>query len=189
MAAAVATTLAVALLAAAPAHAGRLTVHDPVDDMWVVAEGSTEPAPAPGTAIGDFIRTSFRHSGARVVVKAKFVELQPAGKRTRLWVLMRDQDRRKTWALVETTRKDRHGSARLMTNRGGDIECKVRYSVDFAKNTMTVSVPRRCLDNPRYLSFKASSEHVKRGRTYAFVDSSHSKWASSRGWSDPVRGG
>ena len=172
-----------------PALAAHVTVDDTRHDMWRVEEGGTQPAPRPKAAIGDFVRASFKHSDARVRVTAKFVELARTGRRFALWVDVRNEDGKKTIAGVITTRRDRGGRALLMTNRGRDIDCRVRHSIDYKQDTVRVSFPRRCIDNPRYLQFRAMSEHVRRNWAYAYLDNPHNNKAVSRSWTEKVRHG
>lgn len=182
-------TLAALPLVAAPAFAAQLSVTDARGDMWIIEEGTTSPSPAPGASIGDIVRTTFRHTDSKVVVRARFVELQPTGKRFRMWVDMRDQDGRKTYAAVDSTRRNRDGRSWLMSNRGVDIECTVRHSIDYERNTVRVAFPRRCLDNPRYLQFRAMSEHVRGDWSWAYLDNALSAKAPNQAWSDKVRKG
>ena len=75
-----------ALLAAGPAHAESSTLRDHTGDMWTVREGATTGKPAPRARIGDIVRTTFRHTDERLVVRTpctltvwKYVPLSPAG--------------------------------------------------------------------------------------------------------------
>src|SRR4051812_10124068 len=91
-AAAVGAVAAVLPVAAPSAIAAELTLNDARHDMWVIEEGSTQPDPAPGARIGDFVHTTFRHENRLVVVTSSFVELKRTGKRFAVWVDMRDQN-------------------------------------------------------------------------------------------------
>lgn len=174
---------------AAPAVGAERTVEDTVGDMWKIEEGSTDPNPAPRARRGDFVRTTFKHTDKRVTVRAKFVELERAGKMFRLWVKMRDEHRRKTFLGIEAVRSDRGGKAWLMSNRGADIACNVRHRIDYRNNVVRASFRRTCLDTPRYLEFKAYSEQVLRSWTYAYLDNPFNKRAATRLWTGRVRAG
>lgn len=180
--------LAVLPLLAPPASAAQLTLEDARADMWVVEEGGTDPDPAPQASVGDFVRTTFRHRDRRVVVRAEFVDLAP-GRLFRLWVALRDEDRRTTWAMVEASRRDRDGSTRLMTNRGRDIDCRVQHRIDYATSTIHFGFPRRCLGGPRSLQFSAMSEHTRRHSDLVHLDNPHNQQATNQSWTSPLRPG
>lgn len=181
--------IAVLPLIATPAFAARVVVHDGRGDVWKVEEGGTEGIPAPRATIGDFVRTNFVHTNTRIRVKAKFVQLERTGRRLVLWVDMRDQDGKKTIAGVRAGRGNRDGSALLLTNRGRDIDCNIRHSIDYKENTVRVGFPRQCIDSPRYLRFRAMSEHIRRDWAYAYLDNPHNNQAFSSNWSQKVRRG
>ncbi len=181
-----AAVIAVLSLMAPPALAAHLHVNDARADMWSIEEGSTDPDPAPRATVGDFLRTTFRHTNTRVVVRSKFVELVPTARRFQVWVEMRDQDRRVTFALVATTPRDRDGRTLLMTGRGNDVACDIRHRVDHQQNTVRMSLPRRCLDSPRTLQFRAFSSYSARSLRFAKMDNPHNRRAFSRAWTQPV---
>ena len=185
--AAVPVVVLVTLPLSVPAFAADLTVTDGRGDMWVIREGSTTAAQAPRASIGDFVRTTFRHTDRRVAVRSKFVELAREGRRFRMWVDLRDQAGRRVFALVETTRRDRNGRTRMFTGSGRDIACNISHRVDYAQNTVRVSFPRRCLNNPRTLQFRTMSEFSRQNLRFARVDNPSNQRAASRAWSRPLR--
>ena len=81
------------------------------------------------------------------------------------------------------------GAAWLMTNRGRNIDCAVRHRVNYQRDTVRVGFPRRCLDNPRYLQFRAVREHVRRNWAYAYLDNPHNDRATNRAWTNRVHRG
>lgn len=170
LATAAAAAVAVLPLTASPVSAAQLTLTDARGDMWFIEEGSTEPDPAPAARVGDFVRATFRHTDRRVEVRSKFVELRRAGRRFQMFVTMRDQDRRETIAMVRTSRQDRNGRTRLFTGRGQDIACNVRHRVNYARNTVRISFPRRCVGNPRWLRFQATSSQYGDSLRFAYID-------------------
>ncbi|MGH3506210.1 MAG: hypothetical protein ACRDO2_03285 [Nocardioidaceae bacterium] len=135
------------------------------------------------------MRTTFKHTDQRVAVRAKFVELERAGKLFRMWVKMRDEHRTKTYLGVEAVRRDRGGEAWLMSNRGTDIACKIRHRISYRTNVVRASFRRSCLDTPRYLKFKAYSKQALRTWTYAYLDNPFNKRAATRLWTGRVRAG
>lgn len=188
-AAATAATVAGLTVLAAPADAARRAVDDVSGDMWKVEEGGTNPTAAPGATVGDFLRTVYNHTEKRVIVKAKFVDLAPTGKRFTVWVEMRDQDHHKTFAGLQATPANRAGEGFLFSNSGKDIDCKVRLRIDYDRNIVRAGFPRSCVGNPRWLQFSTLSEQVRHSWSHAWLDNAQTKEIDSRVWSTKVRAG
>ncbi len=187
--ASLATVMALVPLPGAAAVASSLTVSDPRGDMVRVDEGGTNPRPAPGAAVGDVVRSTFRHTDRRVIVRVKFADLARTGKRLNLWVDLRDE-RGRTFILgVEATRRDRNGHPILMTDRGRDIPCAVSHRIRYGRNVIRASVPRRCLDTPTSVQFRVLTEHVRRSWAYAYLDNGLSENLEDRRWTRPLRRG
>jgi hypothetical protein len=189
LATAAAAAIAILPLTAAPVSAAQLTLNDARGDMWFIEEGSTEPDPAPEARVGDFVRATFRHTDRRVKVRSKFVELRRTGRRFEMFVTMRDQDRRETIAMVRPSRQDRNGRTRLFTGRGQDIACNLRHRVNYARNTVRISFPRRCVDNPRWLRFQATSSQYGHSLRFAHVDDPNTATEPSLALTGRVRRG
>ncbi|HEU4910516.1 MAG TPA: hypothetical protein VFV76_01330 [Actinomycetes bacterium] len=189
LATAAAAAIAILPLTAAPVSAAQLTLKDARGDMWFIEEGSTEPDPAPTARVGDFVRATFRHTDRRVEVRSKFVELRRTGRQFEMFVTMRDQDHREAIAMVRTSRQDRDGRTRLFTGRGRDIACNIRHRVDYTRNTVRISFPRLCLDNPRWLRFQATSSQSGRSLRFAHVDDPSTAGEPSLALTGRVRSG
>jgi hypothetical protein len=176
--------------ATGPAFAESVTVRDATGDMWTVREGATDGEHAPGARIGDIARTTFTHTATRVVVRARFVELAPVGRRFTLWVGMRSRDGRETILGVRASRRDRDGHTVLMDARGRDLDCVVRHRIGYVRNVVRVVVPRACLDRPAALRFNALSEQWGRRLLYANLDDGLSPDVPGRvRWTSPLRAG
>jgi hypothetical protein len=188
---AVATLLAAAVIALSTpaAHAEHLRVGDPRGDMVKVEEGGANPRPAPAATNGDVVRSTFRHTRHRVVVRVRFADLAPTGKRLNLWVDLRDENRRLRTLGVEATRRDRDGHTLLMTRRGADIGCRVGHRIDYRTNVIRASVPRRCLGTPKTVQLRVLSEHVRHSWAYAYLDNGLSADLEDRSWTTPLHRG
>ena len=176
-----------AVAQAAPALAGSLTVRDATGDMWVVEEGSNQPHPAPHARIGDIERTTYHHTAHRVVVRTRFVELAPVGRRFTLWIGVLDEDRQETTVGVRATRRDRDGHTILMDDHGRDIACDVRHRVRYDRDVVRVVVPRSCLGDPGRLRFSTLSEQW--GRRLFFANLDEGRPHGSRGCTGRHRSG
>ena len=156
-------------LAAGPAAAERLSVIDRRGDVLKVEEGATSGIPAPHDTF-DIWRSTFRHTAERVVVRVRFDDLRPTGKRLQLWVDVQDGRGRTNTIGVEGTPGNRRGTAWLMGDRGQDRPCRVRHRIDYSRDVVRASLPRTCLGSPRVLRFGVLSEHVRRTWQYAWLD-------------------
>ena len=179
--AALATTLVLPLVAA-PAAAESVTVLDPPGDMVRVEEGGAHPQPAPGARVGDVVRTTFRHTAGRVVVRTELAALERTGRRFNVWVDVQDGARRTRTVGVEATRRDRDGHTIFLTGRGRDVRCALRHRIDYADDVVRVSVPRRCLGTPRVVRFRLLTEHVRRSWRYAWLDNGLAVRMDDRHW-------
>ena len=186
---AVGAAVAVLPVAAPSAIAADLTLIDARHDMWVIEEGSTEPDPAPGARIGDFVRTTFRHEDRLVVIKSSFLELTRTGKRLTVWVDMRDQNGTKTTVGVRASPGNRAGQTLLFTSQGRDIPCNVRHRINYERNVVRLVIPRRCLDRPRWLQFRELSEYSGRTLRFARVDDPNTTGPPDVAWTSRVRRG
>lgn len=174
---------AVALpLVALPAAAEDVTVRDARGDMIKVEEGGGNPQPAPGAAVGDVVRTTFRHTDRQVVVRTKLAALERSGRRFTVWVDLQNGARR-TWTVgVEATRRDRNGHTIFMTGRGVDVRCDLQHRINYVNDVVRVSVPTRCLATPRVVRFRLLTEHVRRSWSHAWLDNGLAVRINDRHW-------
>lgn len=177
------------LLVAPPALGDDVSVQDARGDMWFIVEGSTDPDPAPGARIGDFVRSTFRHAQSRVIVRSKFAELERTGRRFTMWTDLQAGNGKEWFAGVQMTPRDRNGSTTIFTGTGADIACNLNHRVNYRKNTVRLSIPRRCLNTPRTLRFGQLSEFSKRSLRFARLDNALSRQVSRRTWTGWVRHG
>lgn len=187
--AAVVLAAAVVPVTASAADAERLRVADPRGDMVRVEEGGANPRPAPDAVLGDVVRTTFRHTHHRVVVRVRFADLAPRGRRLNLWVDLRDGAGHLRTLGVEATRRDRDGHVIFMNRYGRDIRCGVHHRIDYRGDVITASMPRLCLGTPRTVEFRVLSEHVRRSWAYAYLDNGLSPNLDDRSWTAPLRRG
>jgi hypothetical protein len=177
------------LMTAGPAAAAGLTVLDERNDVHQATHTDEEGSgwiAVPRQQVGDVVRTTFQHRTNRVAISAKFVDLD---RRTGTLLIsrMRDQSGKKHIVSVEATRRKPAGRADLSTYRGRSLDCNVDHSINYTRNEITLSFPRRCVDNPRTLQFTAFT--VVTRRKTAFVDNPHSTNPEPRGWTAEIRRG
>ena len=148
--------MALVPLLAQSASAAEVTVKDSVGDMWFYTDADAW-APAPGSAYGDFISTTFAHTDSRVVIRSTFVELRRTGG-IDLETRIRDDEGRKYKLTFSTYPGHWEGGGQLMTTKA-TLDCDVDGAVDYQANIIKVGFARACLRRPKYLQFKAVGYH------------------------------
>jgi hypothetical protein len=151
LASAVACAVLLTLLAPTAAHAASRTFVDGAGDVW--EHGPDQPSPVPNRDQGDITRTTVTHGAHRVIVRTRFVELNRVG---RILIFTRLRTNTGQVRDLSLTARPNHyrGQAVLETRRGTTVKCALGRSIDYASNVATVSVPRRCLSNPRTVQAK-----------------------------------
>jgi hypothetical protein len=172
------------VLPAVPAAAQQVTEHDDRGDMVRVEEGGSDPQAAPGAQVGDVLRTTFRHDAARVVVRTRLAALERAGRRFTVWVDIQDGSRQAWFVGVRATRRDRGGETIVMDDRGGDLPCTAAHRIDYAADTVQVSLPRHCLGDPGRLRFRLLTEHVRASWEHAWLDNGLGSTMEDMRWTD-----
>lgn len=127
----------------------RLT--DPVGDVWAIGEGEDEEwALAGDMPTADVVGAVVRHRARRVVVRMDFANL-------------RRVDPASYTALITTPEKIRGvfviagpggwaGDRHLVNGNFGNVRCRgFQHSIDYATDTVIMSVPRTCLGRPRWV--------------------------------------
>ena len=179
----------VLVLPAVPAAAQEVTEHDGRGDMIRVEEGGSDPQPAPTAEIGDVVRTTFRHDAARVVVRTRLAALERSGRRFTVWVDVQDGARHSWFVGVQAARRDRGGQTIVMDDRGRDLPCTAAHRIDYARDTVRVSVPRSCFGDPARLRFRVLTEHVRASWEHAWLDNGLAATMDDRRWTDWLSAG
>lgn len=180
------TAVVMVWLMTLPAAAAELPVRDRTGDMWKQNSFNGDFTRAPKMSNMDYVRARFVHTNRRVIFQGKFVQLrQPTRQIFSMYTAIRDQDGNR-WQLSMAA--DSTGSdSGLLTWRGRELRCDVTHRVNYRRNTIRMSLPRRCLDRPRSLQFHAASSFAPRPRGAFFIDDLLSGRGTSRGWTPRVR--
>ena len=177
-----ATSLAFSVPAA---HAQELTLRDGTGDVWVSSgAGFTR---ADGSKRADVTRVRVGHGAKRVVVTARLAVL---AKRSFSIDGLRVQFRTNTGlrrdAMLSAQAGSRNGRV-AFTSRTGKSPCTIAHKVDYVANTMMMSVPRSCLNSPRYVEFRSETSWTNTRKV--FIDNPHDDQTNSKDWSNRVRRG
>jgi hypothetical protein len=185
--------VALGTLAGPSAQAATVTVDDVVGDVSVHTPRGTRPL-GDTRANVDLVRASVTHAPRLVRVRLTYDEL------------VRGTDFRIAGVVLRTPARERfvlhwgafpgkpRGDVELYGLTGDDPQRRCRGlsgAPDYARDVVTVEVPRSCLGRPRWVEFVALGEAFGTGESddmygdIAGVD----RWAPWRRWSKPVRQG
>jgi hypothetical protein len=152
-----------ALLAAQPTAVGNempseLVLRDGHGDVWTSPVGGDEYRPAPDRRAGDVRRVRLVHGQRAISVRMKFVDLRRSAWQ-RFDVAMRTDTG--TWYAEVVASKKRSAGRHFLWEQGGDaVSCTaMSHRIDYAQDTVTLRVPRRCVGNPAWARFLVTNYH------------------------------
>ncbi|WP_203336489.1 hypothetical protein [Nocardioides limicola] len=147
----VALAVAATLLPAGAANAAEHTVRDARGDVVAVNPETDEQTPS-DVANGDIVRARFIHGQRAFVLRAKFRSLDRKGSVVRgdfIRITTNDRVRRNVEVWAAPANWD--GTAHFKRPNGDVVMCQISHRINYGKNTLTVRVPRTCLQNPRWI--------------------------------------
>ena len=167
----VVAALCAALVAAAPATARAQTVGDPdtVGDMVTFNDDDTAVV-APDRALNDVSSTTLAHRAHRLTIDVDYVDLRrrAGGDYQSLFIVMKTNEGVRRYVSLDAWRRHWSGEAAVLTGRLRPTTCTVRHSIDYDADVTKVSIPRRCLSNPRWVTFRIAA--VAQGDDGYFAD-------------------
>ena len=195
-AALVTSALAVVLLPAGSATAAGTIIDDAVGDTWKANYDDateTESFEPGGSQVNvDLDKTVVKHKRGAVVVKAKYAELKRNDKILFLGLKLRTNEGVKRDAGVHTLGRAK-GEAYLADPRSmDDVRCRgLAHEIDYAANTVTLTVPRGCLSKPSWVQVSVGAFGIEDNETGdVYVDNGHNATSNEpKTWSEKVRRG
>lgn len=166
--------VAVPVLAMVPlagsASAETLTVRDAARDVVstpIASEGAYRPAPE--RREGDALKMRVAHNKSNIRVVLRLDQLTRAKKTQAFHVVsFRTNERRHGDLVLYVAGKQWQGT-RTWDGPGGVEKCRgLRTHIDYANDTVTAVVPRKCLSNPRWVKVGAGTGTIAKRRV--FVD-------------------
>jgi hypothetical protein len=177
-----------ALVVLAPAASAERTIsRDGAGDTWS-PEGydGWEPTGSPPNV--DLVRTSLNHRAARVVLTARYTDLVRGEDVIDFTVRLRSAAGR-AWRLFVYASYDSPVTFRMVERAPDRSACAgFAGTLSFARNTVRLVVPRRCLGNPDWVKYGALAERYNEGAGLS-VDDALSASPEPRTWSPRVHGG
>jgi hypothetical protein len=181
--AALAALVVPATASGAAAQAVRLT--DPRGDSQMLDE-SYEWQRYDGRSPADLTRVNVAHRAKAVVVRARYVDLPRSGQAFQLVAEIRAEGRRSSApALVVRQAKRWKGRSFISDGRGAPWRCGVGHRIDYGRDTVMLRVPRRCLDDPRWVRVRVTTAWSS--RTATVQDNAHGTRVQSSGWTRRLR--
>jgi hypothetical protein len=170
------TSLGVPAAATGETPAHTITLTDPTGDVWSISDGENAPSPAGDAPSADVVRAVVTHRPHRVSVRMKFSDLRRAD--TAFYNATIVTPRRLRAAFVMTGPRRWGGRHLLVDGNFAKVRCPgFRHSVDYAADQVTMTLPRACLGNPRWVRVELGNG-IFRGNSEAtfqeIIDNPHS---------------
>lgn len=198
-AALVTSTLAAVLLPVSPASAATLAIADATGDVWrsdfdFATGEETEPQPAGSPVNADLTRTVVKHSARKVVLTARYADLQKQAHRFAFAVQLRTNEGVRREIGVETFSREGWGGTAYFGSPKRELRCQgMNHGIDYATEKVTVAVPRACLSRPRWVQVRAVAvafDDTTRDQFVSYFDNGHDESADEpTAWSGKVRRG
>lgn len=172
------------------AHAQETRLVDTRGDVWASVQSAETYAVdferTLDAGYADITRVVIRHGNRNVMVRARYVDLRRNGNTQTLDVAMRTDEGQRRWGGVVITSGFWRGDSGIVRGRAL-MDCGVTHRVDYANDTITVSFPRTCLSNPRWVQFQVSN--TWEDDDSFLMENAHNDRAATRGWTPRVRRG
>lgn len=136
-------------LVATPAHANKYVYNDATADVVSVTGASETMAPAPERTNGDIAYSKVNHRARKVVLTLRYRDLEGVGLQSHFFSIRTPTFTRDVYVVAASGFWG--GKAFMQTPRGKRVRCHLAKKIDYTTNTVTVSVPRTCLDKPRWV--------------------------------------
>ena len=181
LAACVALPLSALTVPTGAAHAAevvsRVVLTDPTGDVWAIGEGEGEEWVSAGDEPGlDVERAVVHHRRHRLVVRMTFTNLRRVEPQYYSAAFTAPKGYGAVFVSAEPGRWK--GRSQLVDEQFGQVRCRgLRHRIDYATEKVVMSVPRSCIDKPRWVRV-AMAVYGFRGETEAefqeLTDNPHS---------------
>ena len=171
------------------AHAATLNLDDARGDVHRLVDGPTgeEFERAVGERRADILRTTIRHTRGALVVRTKLLELRREGNIAMAMRLRTNDGTYREGGVQASRRIGWRGQSSLMGRRARAVECATEHNLDYAKDVITLRIPRSCMSDPRWV--QATVVSLSFSRRQFLVDNPHNERVGFRVWSSRIRRG
>ena len=146
----VATVCSAGVLAPAVAHADSYVSRDVAHDVRITDPSGVQNA-ATSRRNGDVLSSGVVHGRRVVRVAMRYAEMSRRDPVVLHVFRLRTDEGLVREVTVQASRGSWGGRARVTTGRGRVVRCAVRAELDPSERLARVTVPRRCLSNPRWV--------------------------------------
>jgi hypothetical protein len=170
-------TVVALVVPAGAASAATLSIGDATGDTFLgqydEASDTTTYEPAGSQGNVDLEKVVVKHTAKAVVAKATYTDLARSGHQFMYALRLRTNEGVKRDVNVDTLFSGWKGNVTLSKANGSEVRCRgLSHAIDYAADTVTVSVPRRCLSAPRWVqAFTAAIGFSETGDFY--IDHGH----------------
>jgi hypothetical protein len=150
-------TLAVAVSAAlvpVAAQAGSYSSPDASGDVvkFDFSAGEETPSKAPDVTDGDIVNSRVVHGPRRLTIEVQYRDLNASGGQIAHGFLIGTNKHRKREIVLTAVPGHWQGHKIMLSGHGKRVRCKgVHWSLQYGANLVRLSVPRRCLGNPKWV--------------------------------------
>lgn len=136
---------------AGTAAAEELTVTDGRGDVQVLDMTADGWTAAPGVKNGDVSRAVLRHDDRRIAVRVKFRDLARKGSMSGHVVRVVTDEGVKRDVNIFAGPGMWGGEAMMSRPSGQEVACQVAHKIAYGTNLVTLSFPRTCISDPRWV--------------------------------------
>lgn len=183
-----AATSVVLLGTAAAASAQTLTLRDARHDVWKTTDAGQTFTAAPNATRADVTKVRASYAGKNLVITQHFARLDKVDSGDVYTIALRTSAHLRRLVFVQAVNVNWSGTAWMDNARKKPVACKVGEHIDYALNTVRVSVPATCLKSPRWVQFTAFDLHIA-SSTLFYGDNPMNTQAEPKAWSPRVHKG
>lgn len=149
--------------------AASLTKVDQRGDLQYVEGESETSSPAPTVQNGDITRTVMKHAARRIAVRIQFADLRRVGMRGDFLRVVTNEGVRRD-VMIFAGPMSWRGDAEMTRLNGQPVACDIAHKIDYDRNVVTVSFPRSCVSNPRWVRLGTGSFWTESEGTKSYAD-------------------
>lgn len=168
------------------AHAERLKFSDKQGDVWSLDMNeipddldSFRDLPfesAPGVRNGDIERTTLVHGPRNVTVRVDFVALRRVGEFRDDFLMFRTNEGQRRMVMLFAGEGMWRGDMFILKPRTGEeVDCGAQHKIDYAADTVSITMPRACLGDPRWVQLRAEAGWIRFQAGRVFGDNAHNR--------------
>ena len=154
------------------ASAQTLTVNDARGDVHSLSGDSSTPVAEPDVKNGDILRTVLRHNRGRISARVKFADVNRTGDMRGDVMRIRTNEGITRDVSITAGPHMWRGTAEMSRPNGNTVKCDIDHKIDYDNNLVTLSFPRSCVSNPRWVRIGLGSIWIRSSSQKYYLDDS-----------------